>query len=98
MKLREVGTGGSFNVKVLDELVYAWDVQQNLPFPSKVSFRYTLPTHYTNVFDGQRLRLPPSYEAQLQGLPGFQIASSYSVTVYLKHNRDMTEWWRSGSR
>ena len=98
VKLREGAGGRAFNATIIDEVVYAWDTQQNLPFPSKVSFRYVLPTHYTNVFNGERLRLPPSYEAQLQGFPGFHVWVSYGVTVYLKHARDMAEWWRSGSR
>jgi len=98
VKLREVGGRGSFTAKVLDEVVYSWDMQQNMPFPSKVSFRYVLPTHYTDLARGERVRLPPSYEAHLQGIPGFHIGVAYGVTVYLRHTRDMSEWWRSGSR
>ncbi|THH26818.1 hypothetical protein EUX98_g7366 [Antrodiella citrinella] len=97
VKRREVG-GASFNAKIIDEVVYSWELQQNLPFPSKVSFRYALPTQCTNVHTGEKLRLPPSYEAHFQGIPGFHVSVSYAVTVYLKHTRDMSEWWRSGSR
>lgn len=101
MKLREMGSGGSFKAikdSLLDEVVYEWDAAQHLPLPTKVSFRYIVPTHYTNVHNGERLRLPPTYEAHLQGVPGFRVEVRYGVTVYLKHTRDISEWWRTGSR
>ncbi|KAH8085415.1 hypothetical protein BXZ70DRAFT_559721 [Cristinia sonorae] len=98
VRLREMAGNGSFNATLLDDLVYSWDAQQFLPFPSKVSFRYVLPTHYLSTLNGQRERLPPSYSAHVQGIPGAQVSVAYCVTVYMKHTRDMSEWWRSGSR
>lgn len=98
IRLKEVAGGGDFKADIINQVLYTWNSDQNGTFPAKVNFRYTLPSHYTNRERGERYRLPPSHEAHLQGIPGFNVDVSYGITVYQTRNRDKADWWRKTSR
>jgi hypothetical protein len=98
MKLKEVAGSGSFESCIINETVFEWDVERNASFPAKVTFRYTLPTHYTHGSTKESFRLPSTYHAHLSGVPGFSVDISYAVVVYMERNRHKTNWWRKSSR
>ncbi|CAL1712354.1 unnamed protein product [Somion occarium] len=98
IKLKEVAGGGAFDGEIINETLFIWDSEHDATFPSKVNFRYTLPTHYTNGLTGEKSRLPPSFEAYLPGIPGFDVNISYGIYVYLTRTRDRSDWWRKGKR
>lgn len=98
MLLDEVGGSGVLSSQLVDDLAFEWDADRHATFPSKVTFRYTLPTHYTHHLTGERFRLPSSYSMHLDGVPGLNIDISYAVAVYLTQTRSRANWWRKSTR
>lgn len=98
MKLREIAGSGSAQMDILKDSLFIWDAEHHAPFPTKVTFRYTLPSHYKDGTSGERHRLPPTYQARLSGIPGFRVEVSYSLVVYISRIRDKLDWWRRDSR
>ncbi|KAI0696433.1 hypothetical protein BC835DRAFT_1271920 [Cytidiella melzeri] len=97
MKLNEIAGSGSSQTDILKDSLFTWDATREASFPTKVTFRYSLPSHYTHAGSGERFRLPPTYEAHLSGIPGFKVEVSYAVVVYIARNRDKLDWWRRKS-
>ncbi|EKM51699.1 uncharacterized protein PHACADRAFT_261996 [Phanerochaete carnosa HHB-10118-sp] len=97
MKLQETAGSGSSALQIINDLAFEWDAEHNATFPSKVTFRYTLPTHYSHDLTGERFRLPPSYRAHLSGVPGLRVDISYAVAVYITRNRSKANWWRKST-
>lgn len=98
MKLKETAGSGSSRSQIIDDLVFVWDAERNATFPSKITFRYTLPTHFMHYPTGERYRLPPTYHTYLHGVPGFNVDISYAVVVYITRNRSKANWWRKSTR
>ena len=98
IKLKEVAGSGTFESGIISDTVFEWDAERNATFPAKVTFRYTLPTHYTHAPTSERFRLPPSYQAHLSGVPGFRVSIYYAIVVYINLNRSKMNWWRKGNR
>ncbi len=98
MKLQEVAGGGSHQLQILNDTLYTWDAERQASFPAKVTFRYTLPTHYTHKESGERYRLPPSYEARLSSMPGFDVEIRYAIVVTVTRTRDKSAWWRKSTK
>ncbi|KAI0087010.1 hypothetical protein BDY19DRAFT_893731 [Irpex rosettiformis] len=94
IRLKEIAGGGSVQIDILRDSLFIWDAENNAPFPTKVTFRYPLPTHYSHDDSGERCRLPPTYEAHLNGLPGFRAEVSYALVVHISRTRDRIGWWR----
>ena len=83
---------------ILRDLLFTWNAEHNAPLPTKVTFRYSLPTHYEDKTSGERYRLPPTYDARLNAIPGFRAEVSYAVVVYVSRNRERMDWWRKNAR
>lgn len=98
MKLSELGGNGSYQRDIIKESIFNWNAERNASFPSKVTFHYTLPSHYTHRDTGERFRIPPTYESRLSGIPGFKVKVSYAIVVHLRHNRNKADWWRRSTR
>lgn len=98
MKLREEARGGTFDGNIINETLYIWDSERDAMFPSKVNFRYTLPSHYTNGITGEKSRLPPTFHAHVLGILGFDLNISYGIYVYIRRRRDRVDWWRKDKR
>ncbi|KAJ3553979.1 hypothetical protein NM688_g3343 [Phlebia brevispora] len=90
--------GGSHQSDILKDTLYTWNSERNASFPAKVTFRYTLPTHYTHRLSGERFRLPPTYEAHLDGMPGFNVEIHYAIVVTISRTRDRLDWWRKTTK
>lgn len=98
MKLKEVAGSGSYQSHILKDTLFTWNSERDASFPAKVTFRYTLPTHYTRRESGERHRLPPTYEAHLSGMPGFNIEVNYNIVVALTRIRNKSDWWRKSTK
>lgn len=98
IKLKEVAGSGTSESEVLGASVFIWDSRRHASFPSKVSFRYTLPTHYSDSRSGRRFLLPPTYSAHLCGIPGFTVEVSYHIVVNITQTRDKSTLWQKSSR
>ncbi|GJE98972.1 hypothetical protein PsYK624_152100 [Phanerochaete sordida] len=98
IRLDETAGSGSFESEIVNDLVYEWEAEHKAPFPSEVSFRYTLPTHFMHYFTGERFHLPPSYRVHLEGVPGLKVNISYAVVVYITQTRCKANWWRKSTR
>ncbi|KAI0077848.1 hypothetical protein K474DRAFT_1749404 [Panus rudis PR-1116 ss-1] len=98
IKLREVAGGGNYKCEIVKETLYFWDALHDSEIPSKINFQYTLPSHYKDYKTGEKHRLPPSFSAHVQGIPGYNLQISYYVTVLLTRTRDKSDWWRKDRR
>jgi len=98
IRLKELAGGGDFKAEIITETLYSWNADHHPTFPEKVTFRYTFPSHYTDCTSGERHRLPPSYEARLQGIPGFHVKVSYAILVDMARNREKADWWRKSNQ
>lgn len=98
IKIRETGGSGSRDVQILRESLFTWDAERNTTFPSKVSFRYTLPSHYNHPETNERFPIPPSYHAHSYGIPGFEVDVAYAVVVEMSRRRSVPEWWQRSTR
>ncbi|OCH92619.1 hypothetical protein OBBRIDRAFT_791067 [Obba rivulosa] len=97
LKLKEVAGSGSSDSEIIGTTVFVWDSQRHASFPSKVTFRYTLPTHYADSRSGTRFLLPPTYNSHLCGIPGFTVDVSYYITVSITQTRDKSTFWQKSS-
>ncbi|EMD39777.1 hypothetical protein CERSUDRAFT_92265 [Gelatoporia subvermispora B] len=97
MKLKEVAGSGASESDIISSTVFVWDSQRHASFPSKVSFRYTLPTHYADSRSGTRFLLPPTYNSHLCGIPGFTVDVSYHIVVNITQTRDKSTFWQKSS-
>ncbi|PSR78191.1 hypothetical protein PHLCEN_2v7523 [Hermanssonia centrifuga] len=98
LKLKEIAGSGSYESDILRDSLFTWDSERNASFPSKVTFRYTLPAHYTHPDSRIKYRIPPTYEAHLSGIPGFQLEVTYAIIVNITRVRDKSDWWRKSTR
>ncbi|KAH7927817.1 hypothetical protein BV22DRAFT_1060350 [Leucogyrophana mollusca] len=79
LKLQEVAEGGNTTRRLCLNQTILWvkDRTGDTPCPSSLSFSLALPTTFS---DGDKTYpLPPTYEAHLSGLPGFQANIDYNV-------------------
>ncbi|KAI0917449.1 hypothetical protein AcW1_007355 [Taiwanofungus camphoratus] len=97
IRIKEVAGGGSAESEMLGETLYTWDSRRNASFPSKVSFRYSLPREYSDRVSGECFPLPPTYEAHLSGIPGFSVHVSYKIVVNFIRQRHKANLWRKKS-
>ena len=98
INVEEVGGGGSVSVKTLNTKIYSWSASASSSFPSKASFRYTIPSNYRDSSVGKDYLLPPSYVANLHGIPGFSVQVEYAVVVNLTVLREPSTLWRGVSK
>jgi hypothetical protein len=98
MKLNEIAGHGSTRTDILKDCLFLWEANNHTSLPTKVTFRYPLPSHYSHFPSGEQFRLPSSYEAHLNGMPGFRVEVSYAIVIYITRTRERTDWWRRNSR
>ena len=98
MQLQEIAESGIYEVEFLNDTIYEWDTgPHNLLHPPQVSFRYSLPAHYTHSPTGERFCLPPSYSSDLDGLPGFHVEIKYAIAMHITIKRNGLDWWRKST-
>ncbi|KAI1793365.1 hypothetical protein LXA43DRAFT_239743 [Ganoderma leucocontextum] len=95
--VEEVGGGGSVSVKTINTKIYSWSASASRSFPPRASFRYTIPSSYRDSSVGKDYPLPPSYSADLHGIPGFSVQIAYAVVVNLTLLREPSTLWRGVS-
>ncbi|TBU27194.1 hypothetical protein BD311DRAFT_402452 [Dichomitus squalens] len=96
--VEEVAGGGTVSVKTINDKIYSWSASNSEPFPPRASFRYTLPSTYRDSSVGKDYPLPPSYTAELYGIPGFTVKIAYAVVVNLTVLREPSTLWRGVSK
>ncbi|ETW82344.1 hypothetical protein HETIRDRAFT_474957 [Heterobasidion irregulare TC 32-1] len=80
LKLKEVAAGGTTTAVLCNETVHLWRKGvDGGPCPCRLAFSVTLPSSFAD--EKGTYPLPPTYEAHLSGLPGFQAHVDYSVTA-----------------
>ncbi|KAI0712060.1 hypothetical protein C8Q76DRAFT_476666 [Earliella scabrosa] len=94
--IQEIAGAGSVTVKTIDEKIYSWAASSSGSFPPRAAFRYTLPSTYRDS-SGKRYLLPPTFAADLHGIPGFYVKVDYAVVVNLTLLREASTLWRGVS-
>ena len=95
--IQEIAGAGSVTVKTIDEKIYSWAASSSGSFPPRAAFRYTLPSTYRDS-SGKRYLLPPTFAADLHGIPGFYVKVDYAVVVNLTLLREASTLWRGVSK
>ncbi|KZT64273.1 hypothetical protein DAEQUDRAFT_769836 [Daedalea quercina L-15889] len=90
----EIAGPGRGPTEVLHEDLYSWNSDSDPPLPFRISFRYTLPSHYPDPSYGDRRPLPPTYHAYLSGIPGFTVHVSYHIAVDMLYTKRQGPSWR----
>ncbi|EPS96556.1 hypothetical protein FOMPIDRAFT_1130241 [Fomitopsis schrenkii] len=94
ININELAGAGRGLTEVLHEDLYSWTSDSDPPLPFRVSFRYTLPIHYTDPVSGGQRPLPPTYHAYLSGIPGFTVHVSYHIAVDMLYTKRQGPSWR----
>ncbi|KAH9841350.1 uncharacterized protein C8Q71DRAFT_794377 [Rhodofomes roseus] len=94
INISEIAGAGRALTEVLHEDLYSWNADSDPPLPSRIPFRYTLPSQYTVPNLGDRLPLPPTYHAYLSGIPGFTVHVSYHIAVDMLYTKRQGPSWR----
>ncbi|TFY55783.1 hypothetical protein EVJ58_g8028 [Rhodofomes roseus] len=94
INISEIAGAGRALTEVLHEDLYSWNADSDPPLPSRIPFRYTLPSQYTDPNLGDRLPLPPTYHAYLSGIPGFTVHVSYHIAVDMLYTKRQGPSWR----
>ncbi|THH20590.1 hypothetical protein EW146_g783 [Bondarzewia mesenterica] len=80
LKLKEIAAGGTTTSVLCNETISLWRKGIDPgPCPNRLSFSAILPSTFAD--EKGSYPLPPTYEAHLTGLPGFQASVDYSVTA-----------------
>lgn len=85
-------------MKAINTKIYSWSASASGSFPSRASFSYTIPSSYRDSSVGKDYPLPPSYSANLHGIPGFSVQIEYAVVVNLTVLREPSTLWRGVSK
>ncbi|KAA1469675.1 hypothetical protein DENSPDRAFT_835329 [Dentipellis sp. KUC8613] len=86
LKLKEVAGGGTTSTVLCNETITLWRKGIDpSPCPTQFSFSAVLPTEFSD--EKGSYSLPPTYEAHLSGLPGFQANVEYAVTAIASKNK-----------
>lgn len=85
-------------MKTINTKIYSWSASASGPFPPRASFRYTIPSSYRDSSVGKDYLLPPTYSANLHGIPGFSVEIAYAVVVNLTVLREPSTLWRGVSK
>ncbi|EIM85917.1 uncharacterized protein STEHIDRAFT_157447 [Stereum hirsutum FP-91666 SS1] len=87
LKLKEVAAGGTTTLVLCDETAFLWRKGiDDGPCPIHLPFSVVLPATFAD--EKGSYPLPPTYEAHLSGLPGFQANVQYSVTAVASRSRN----------
>ena len=98
IKAKEFSGSGVSESIILNDSLFTWDAERHASFPTKVTFRYTLPTHYTDRQTGEQFRLPPSHDAHMNGIPGFDVSIQYAIVVNIERERSRANLWQKSAR
>ncbi|KAI0064110.1 hypothetical protein BV25DRAFT_1914760 [Artomyces pyxidatus] len=81
IKLHEFAEGGTMTVVLCNESIPLWRKGEDAgPCPSALPFSTLLPM--TFVLEDATYPLPPTFAAQLEGIPGFSANVEYTVTAF----------------
>ncbi|PCH40302.1 hypothetical protein WOLCODRAFT_143021 [Wolfiporia cocos MD-104 SS10] len=95
LKIKEVAGAGGADTEILRVSVFSWNDQQNISLPSRIPLHYTLPDDYRDNANGERYPLPPTYDAHLNGIPGFNVYVMYYVLVeFVRAERKKSPFWQ----
>lgn len=80
LKLEEVAEGGKYSTTLCLDVKTLWNKDHNAgPCPNSLPFSLSLPFTFTD--DKAEYALPPSYQVNLDGVPGFFASIDYSVSA-----------------
>ncbi|KAH9983012.1 hypothetical protein BJV74DRAFT_852374 [Russula compacta] len=88
LKVEEIAGGGMTKTVLCDQTVALWRKDVNpYPCPFSLPIRIPLPTTFRDEHGSWSL--PPTYEAHLNGLPGFTASVEYSMTAIASKTNTM---------
>ncbi|KAI0277146.1 hypothetical protein BGY98DRAFT_1090037 [Russula aff. rugulosa BPL654] len=88
LKVEEVAGGGTTTTLLCNETVTLWRKDSDLqPCPYSFPFSIPLPTTFSD--ERGSWALPPTFEAHLSGLPGFNANVDYTVTAIISKSKSL---------
>ncbi|KAF7362598.1 hypothetical protein MVEN_00608600 [Mycena venus] len=85
VKVHELGEGGHIETPISIGTVQLWNKGDDTVCPATLPFSVTLPTTFQS--EGRSYPLPPSHSVSLEGLPGFNADTDYSITAHIKSKK-----------
>jgi len=88
LKVKEIAGGGTTTTTLCNATLMLWHKDEDVrPCPLNLPFHIVLPTMFSD--ERGSWSLPPTFEAHMNGMPGFTANVDYSVTAIASKNKNI---------